>query len=190
MRGKIDRRALAMAFLVAIAAAADEPPGVVPVLPMPSAAAVNDDISAAQGPSPELMTSLMVWIEARLDLPMPGHTPTVIRKSKCGLFELVFQVPCRDAPHVQAAQTGDVIWLPYDWRADNLRDLSNLLHELVHFMQHHAGVPWTPCQAEAIERPAYAAQFDWLKAAGADPFEILGIGPLRHLLLTDCVGDW
>jgi hypothetical protein len=44
-----------------------------------------------------------------------------------------------------------------------------------------------PCAAEALEKPAYDAQFAFLEAAGADPYETIGINALKLIFVTNCM---
>lgn len=141
-------------------------------------------------PSPELMRALMAWASPRLDLAVPAVMPRIVRKSHCELQAIA--APGGDCPAdgsgVLALYDSGVMWLRDDWRGDNVRDLSTLLHEIIHHMQFHAGVEPVPCQAEAIERPAYEAQFAFLEAAGVDPYEAIGINDLMLIFVTHCLG--
>jgi hypothetical protein len=57
-------------------------------------------------------------------------------------------------------------------------------------MQHHAGVEGVPCKAEALEKPAYDAQFAFLEAAGVDPYETVGINALMLIFVTNCMSRY
>jgi hypothetical protein len=146
----------------------------------------------AGSPSPELMRALMAWAAPRLGLPAPEALPKVVLKSRCELQAIAFAgggACAEDADGVQAIYDSGVVWLRDDWRADDLNDVSSLLHELVHHMQHHAGVTPVPCKAQALERPAYAVQFAFLEAAGVDPYETIGINDLMLVFVTHCLGQ-
>lgn len=145
--------------------------------------------AAAESPSPELMRALMAWAAPRLELPVPTVMPRIVIKSHCELQAMATQTDhCPEPGSGHLALYGNnVLWLRDDWRGDNIRDVSILLHELVHHMQHQAGVPKTPCQAEAWEKPAYEAQFAFLEAAGVDPHKTIGINGLMLIFVTNCL---
>lgn len=146
---------------------------------------------AAETPSPQLMRALMAFASPHLGLPVPSVMPTIVHKTDCQIQAIALQT--EDCPEEGAGQTflalyhGGVMWLSDDWRGDNLRDLAILLHELVHHMQHHAGVAPVPCQAEAIEKPAYAVHMAFLEAAGVDPYKTIGINELMLIMVTSCL---
>jgi hypothetical protein len=144
---------------------------------------------AGSSPSAELMRALMAWAAPRLELPVPDALPTIVRKDHCGLQAMYMPgLACLPPGNGALALYGSgVMWLHEDWRADSLKDISILLHELVHHMQHHAGVEPVPCAAEALEKPAYDAQFAFLEAAGADPYETIGINALKLIFVTNCM---
>jgi hypothetical protein len=164
-------------------------------LPAPGPAkAEKSDLQPVAGSSPsaELMRALMTWASPRLGLPVPDQLPTIVRKDHCGLQAIAR--PGQDCPEpgngVLALYGSGVIWMNNDWSADSLKDVSILLHELVHHMQHHAEVPKTPCAQEAWEKPAYDAQFAFLEAAGVDPYEIIGINPLMLIFVINCMSRY
>lgn len=142
-------------------------------------------------PSPELMHALMAWASPRLDLPAPAVVPRIVRKSHCEINAIARPgVDCPEeapgVPSVRAMYQSNVMWLNTEWRSDNIRDVAFLLHELVHHMQFHAGVPDTPCMAEAWEKPAYETHFAFLEAAGLDPYQVTGINALYLIFVTNC----
>jgi hypothetical protein len=147
---------------------------------------------AGSSPSPELMRALMAWAAPRLDLPVPDELPVIVRKDHCGLQAIAYPGrACLDEGRgVLALYGSGVMWLRDDWSADSLKDVSILLHELVHHMQHHAGVEAVPCKAEALEKPAYDAQFAFLEAAGVDPYETVGINALMLIFVTNCMSRY
>jgi hypothetical protein len=147
---------------------------------------------AGSSPSAELMWALMAWAAPRLELPVPAELPVIVRKDHCGLQAIAYpDAPCPEAGQGVLALYGPgVMWLRDDWSANSLKDVSILLHELVHHMQHHAGVPETPCAAEAVEKPAYDVQFAFLEAAGVDPYETIGINALMLIFVTNCMSRY
>ena len=77
------------------------------------------------------------------------------------------------------------IYLPDTWRADDLRDRSLLLHELVHHLQYLNSVKVT-CATEH-EWQALELQVTWLREQEVDnPVDLLGIDPHAFFL---CFGN-
>lgn len=147
---------------------------------------------ASHTPSPDLMRALMAWAAPRLGLQVPDVLPRIVRKTHCEINAIARpETDCpEDAPGVPAVRAiyqTNVVWLTTGWRSDNIRDVSFLLHELVHHMQFHAGVPEAPCKAELWEKPAYETHFAFLKAAGLDPYEVTGINGLYLIFVTNCM---
>jgi hypothetical protein len=142
-----------------------------------------------QDPSPDLMQALMEWAAPRVELPIPAELPVIVRAGHCELQRMATQTEnCPSVIHfafVGLYQPGFIV-LRRDWQADSVRDLSILLHELVHHMQHSAGVEPLPCRAVAWEQPAYSTQMAFLKAEGLDPLPTIGISPLHQRALTSC----
>jgi len=89
--------------------------------------------------------------------------------------------------HVEALYSDQdhSIYLPEGWRADDLRDRSILLHELVHHLQYLNHVKAT-CESE-YDFQALKLQVAWLDEQGAeDPLNLLGINPYFLLMLRQC----
>jgi hypothetical protein len=77
------------------------------------------------------------------------------------------------------------IYLPDSWRADDLRDSSILLHEIVHHLQYLNHVK-ADCLSE-YELQAVNLQVTWLREQGVeDPLNLLGINDLFIRLLGQC----
>ena len=136
-----------------------------------------------------LMRGLMAWAAPLTGLPVPPSLPKVVYRDKCALQAIVYggNVPCEDG-HAVAAYHDGVMFLTEGWQPDTAAGVSVLLHELVHHMQHEAGVAETPCRAEALEKPAYAAEWAFLRAAGLDPFKAMGTNELALFFFITCMG--
>lgn len=77
------------------------------------------------------------------------------------------------------------IYLPQEWRPDDLRQASALLHELVHHAQRSNKVA-LPCVA-AYERDAYELQVKWLREQGAsDPYDLVKMSEGTIYLFSLC----
>lgn len=138
-----------------------------------------------------LLLALMTWIQAASGLPMPDAPPTVARVSPQRMAELADPTAAGSAR--PSARSGYLalyhlesrtILLRPDWRAEDLRDRSILLHELVHHMQAESGQAY-PCPG-AREREAYELQARWLDERGADLFQLMGMNGLFFHALTRC----
>ena len=102
-------------------------------------------------------------------------------------LEQIFTGGKRSDLHVEAlySDKDHAVYLPDTWRADDLRDRSILLHELVHHLQYLNKVK-TECPSE-FEWQAVELQIEWLQEQGVeDPLEFLGISPLFILMLRRC----
>lgn len=138
-----------------------------------------------------LMTALMAWAAVYTGLPIPVSTPNVVLVDRCDIPRMFFNdpsFPCSESM-IEALYEFETqtIYLPNTWSPVDFRDVSVLLHELVHHMQGMAGVrDATQCAARDIEKPAYDAQIAFIEAAGAPGFETIGINPLAYMMLTHC----
>lgn len=164
------------------------------LVPAPALAGKGDLQPMAANPSPDLMRALMAWAAPRLDLPVPETLPRIVRKTHCEINAIARPgADCPEeapgVPSVRAMYQSGVMWLNTAWRPESIRDVSFLLHELVHHMQFHAGVPQSPCAAEAWEKPAYEAHFAFLEAAGLDPYKVTDINGLLLIFVTNCMGE-
>lgn len=140
-----------------------------------------------------LVLAMMTWIASASGMPMPEQAPEVRHVSPYRLASLAkpggSAHPAYDPVETTGflalyhAETGTVL-LRDDWRIDDLRDRSILLHELVHHVQAHADRSY-PCHG-AKEREAYGLQAEWLEARGGDLFDLLGMNALGFYAATRC----
>ena len=89
--------------------------------------------------------------------------------------------------HVESlySEEDHTVYLPDSWHADNLRDRSILLHELVHHLQYLNNVKVT-CATE-YEWQAVQLQVTWLREQEVDnPIDLLGIDPRFLFMLRQC----
>jgi hypothetical protein len=77
------------------------------------------------------------------------------------------------------------IYLPHGWNADTPRDVSMLVHEMVHYVQDRTGMRFA-CAGER-ERMAFDAQERWLQLAGTDLETEFGIDGFTLILHTNCL---
>ena len=77
------------------------------------------------------------------------------------------------------------VYLSTAWKADDLRDRSMLLHELVHHLQVLDKVK-VDCQA-LYDRQAYHWQTTWLREQGiAEPYKFLRLNEFTVYTMTSC----
>lgn len=115
----------------------------------------------------ELITHLEAWLDVKTDLPRRAASPNVKWASQGKIAAL------KDAGHLADAATtkglydsdNAIIWLARPWSAKDPRDVSVLLHELIHHRQADHG-HWY-C-AGAQELPAYRTQQAWLAELGLE----------------------
>jgi hypothetical protein len=138
----------------------------------------------------DLMIALMSWASAHTGLAVPESLPELRHESYCTIQQIVRAglICSTDSGPVAAYDfRTSTIYLPDDWRGDDIYHLSALLHELIHHMQAEAGMTMTgSCSGKHVERPAYAAQMDWLAAAGLDPYRVMGIDEFYLRFRTSC----
>lgn len=92
------------------------------------------------------------------------------------------RVPKVEAFYDDATQT---IYLPAGWTGETPAELSVLVHEVVHHVQNVAGLKYA-C-SEAREKPAYAAQKQWLARSGRSLMDEFGLDPMTVLVRTRCM---
>lgn len=145
-----------------------------------------------------LMAALMVWASAQTGLPVPDAMPRIAMADSCEIDRLHkgdASRPC-DQEGTRAVAIYDhridTIFLPDTWKADSLYHVSMLLHELVHHMQDNTGLNMetAPCPGRDLEKPAYEAQFAFLKAAGLDPMPASGLNKMAYFFIVGCEQDF
>jgi hypothetical protein len=128
----------------------------------------------------ELYAVLLSWAVTLTGYPMPHHKPAV----EMVPHSYLRQAACRGRPCkvIGWFPPGETIYL--DERLDPEHDLfasSVLVHEMVHYLQHHSGKYGAPYSCEdslAMEREAYQAQRDFLLRYGV--YQPVGIS-MHHV---------
>jgi Domain of unknown function (DUF6647) len=130
---------------------------------------------------------LIGWIAAHSNL-AAARPPQIKFVPKHEMEERYYGAKHRQQfSHLQAFYLPDkmTIYLPNTWHADDLRDRSVLLHELVHHLQKTNHFK-TSCPA-VWERQAYELQFDWLRERGIkDPYALINTNALTVAMLGMC----
>ncbi len=142
-----------------------------------------------------LMLALMIWIGPQTGLPVPSEVPIMAFVTKERLCELAFLSSKGDAlaqcisgeNQVVAGAydfRGNTLYLPKTWSASRPKDVSVLLHELVHFMQDQAEKVYA-CRG-GLERVAYDAQIEYLREGSLDFFKLFEVDQLFFRVTMTC----
>lgn len=132
-----------------------------------------------------LVASYLAWIIAQTGLSTPDHPPIHFVTSK--EMARLYGSPESNGFELQALynRSEGSIYLLQEWRPDDLRQKSTLLHELVHHVQRSNNII-LPCGA-AYERQAYELQIKWLREEGAaDPYDLIKTNELSIYLVSAC----
>lgn len=113
----------------------------------------------------DLVAHLDVWLDANTDLPRRDAAATIRMTSPTDALALAGVNSTINAETVRGFydNMSTTIWLVYPWSPKDPRDVSVLLHELVHHRQAEAGHWYCP---GAQELPAYKTQQAWLDELG------------------------
>ena len=154
----------------------------------------------AQGvrPTQALLGAIATWLAAEFGLPKGVEPPAIKLLSPRKITALRYTGIALDDPSIMAdvprgqretVATYDryerVILLPERWTRSTAAELSVLVHEMVHHLQHAGGLRYECPQAS--EKLAYDAQEKWLRLFGrslAADFEVDGF---TLLATTQCL---
>ena len=118
-------------------------------------------------PAPALMHQLIGWIGQHTDYDVAAAQSDLPAVTFCKTGEVIDyegrQMIVDRSLNAAYDEIDRRIWLVLPWSPDNARDVSVLLHELVHDVQFRAR-SW-PCP-QASEQEAYRLQHDWLAEQG------------------------
>jgi hypothetical protein len=143
----------------------------------------------------ELMSSITNWIAANFDLPASRDAPRIefiepalmasIRYRDLGGNQAMPLDMGRDivALYDDAKRT---IYLPEGWTGVTPAEQSLLVHEMVHHLQNLGNLKYA-C-SEAREKPAFAAQEQWLRIFNASLASEFDLDPFTLLVRTSCLG--
>ena len=154
-------------------------------------------VAAGTVPRAELVKAMTAWIARNFDL--PATAPPAIRfETAPRIAALHHTGVLSDSPDVTASiprgqrevvATYDpltaTIYLPAAWTGSTPAELSILVHELVHHLQHAARVRYECTQAS--EALAYAAQDKWLSLFGRSLAEDFEVDPFTILVAMRCI---
>lgn len=137
-------------------------------------------------PAPELLRAIGTWLAANFELKSSDSLPGVRLESPAKITNFRFTGLLSDDPRLSAQvpkgqrevvaaydEVSKTILLPIGWSGNSPAELSILVHEMVHHLQHEARTRFA-CPA-AAESQAYSAQDKWLELFGrslARDFEV------------------
>ncbi len=136
----------------------------------------------------DLMNAMMLWLSLLYGLPQTAEVPTLAYMPAERLAQLRYATPATGAEADVMAVYDDrteTIYLRPDWSEDSGIDLSILVHELVHHLQHVAGRTYR-CPGER-EQLAFTAQAEWLLQYGETLESAFGLDPVSLKLATMCL---
>ncbi|MCC6946418.1 MAG: hypothetical protein IT539_01495 [Bradyrhizobiaceae bacterium] len=151
-----------------------------------------------------LLTVLVTWLSANLDLPPIYDHPRIemvsaakmaeVRYSRIGAAQLdrvAAEAGSQALPEIGHDvfaiydDVGRTIYLPQGWTGTTPAEVSVLVHELVHHLQNVGRLAFD-CAGER-EKPAYRAQARWLELFGKSLAGEFGLDPMTVLVRTNCM---
>ncbi len=133
-----------------------------------------------------LIATLAGWIAIQTGLAVV-EPPHIEKVTPITMSERAFGPGIAPSPLLRAlySQPAGTVYLRKNWDASNLRDQSELLHELIHHFQNVHNLKYG-CGAER-EKLAYDLQIKWLREQGvADPYEYLEINAFFVVMASVC----
>jgi Zn-dependent membrane protease YugP len=156
-----------------------------------------------EGDMEVLLTAIVVWLSANFDLPANFNHPRVMFVPPNQMVALRFKLPIpmqemKNSAAIKNVAQADkirevvavydnqkkVIYLPDKWTGHTAANLSVVVHEMVHHLQHAGGLKYE-CMA-AREKLAYEAQAKWLALFGRNLESEFQIDRLTILVAASC----
>jgi hypothetical protein len=151
-----------------------------------------------------LLTVLVAWLSANFALPADSVPPAIEMVSQAQMADIRYSrlgIARPNGPAVEAGRMAPLeshhavfaiydnssrtIYLPENWSGRTPREVSLLVHELVHHLQNAAGLKYY-CSGER-EKLAYEAQARWLEMFGKNIADEFNLDPMTLLLRTNCM---
>ncbi len=135
-----------------------------------------------------LLATLMLWLSANFDLPQTLEQPKLeLVSAKDLIAKADSGLPHNTSHEIEAIYDPRVktIFLSDRWSGNTPAELSIIVHELVHHLQHQGGLKFA-CNA-AREELAYAAQEKWLGLFGESLATTFGLDPMTLKLKSMCL---
>ena len=142
--------------------------------------------------TPALLRDIVSWLSQNFDLPATDELPTIAFTSPArmtairyrGLLDHHLQrVAGRDTVAIYDAAS-QTIHLPDDWRGATPAEMSVLVHEVAHHLQHRGQLRYA-CPQER-EKLAYRAQERWLQRFDRSLSSEFGTDGFTLLVRTSC----
>jgi hypothetical protein len=157
-------------------------------------------VSEREAISIAVLEQIGAWLVANFGLPPTKQMPDIEFVSQTRLFEIRYHdkqlaekmsdghragtVKGADSIIALYDPRGPKIFVTNEWRGESQKDVSVLVHEMVHHLQ-HAGRLQFDC-SEARERLAYAAQDRWLADHGLSLSEAFGLDGFTMFARSSC----
>ena len=134
-----------------------------------------------------LLTVIVTWLSLNFGLPAHYDHPTIEFLPEEALHR-VYYGPTHREPGSRVVAIYDEarskILLTPNWKVTSPADVSVLVHEMVHHLQHEAGITYG-CTA-AREKLAYAAQAEWLEQFGTGLEREFELDAFTLKVITTC----
>jgi AMMECR1 domain-containing protein len=150
-----------------------------------------------------LLTAITIWLSANFGLPATFDHPRVVYVPSTEMatlrFKATLSTPSHPISNIQGQEASiekirrvvavynnrtKTIYLPKGWSGRTAAELSILVHEMVHHLQHKARTRFE-CPADR-EKVAYEAQGRWLSLFGRSLEQEFDINGLTLLISTSC----
>ena len=151
-----------------------------------------------------LLPAIVTWLSIGFGLPANYDHPRIEFASAAKMESTQLRGPTRAASRGAAAEqkrpahrstqrevealyddSTRTIYLPEGWTGKTPAEVSVLVHEMVHHLQNVAGLKYECPQAR--EKPAYAAQNQWLAQSGRNLIDEFKLDALTVLVRTNCM---
>lgn len=130
----------------------------------------------------EIMLSFLVWIGANSDYDTHLNLPNIViteEQNMCALYGINHKQRCKDMKLKGFYDKRLSIYLHPDFNADNPHHQSQLLHELIHYVQFRNRDDGDYCLG-LLELEAYDLQDKWRQRQGLQPV----LGDFNRLMLA------
>ncbi len=124
-----------------------------------------------------LAATLLIWINANSGFDYLGEAPKIVKTDPVALVHLllgeVWIIPERAKRGLMGLYDVETrtIWLRDDFDAEDQKDRSHLVHELVHFLQYEARRGGGVVNEADFEAEAYQIQNHYLRSHGLPPIK-------------------
>ena len=138
----------------------------------------------------QLVIILSLWLTANFDLPPAAELPHVVQMPSEQIAAIHYgnandgRTNAADFLGAYDSRT-ETIYLREGWSPGSVADVSVLVHELVHHLQHRADLRYSCPQAR--EALAYEAQARWLALFGDDLESAFALDRMSIKLKTQCL---